>query len=226
MGACSRCVHFRKVRPASQLLTGAIGPTTAAEIASALAKIVDDEQKVRDGEVDVKSKEGALDRDLWAVRPTMSEYCGVKEVDEIYFICEVKNRGHQCRDFVDAKEQPPVHRACAECAQRVQGGGAQRDEAVVRQYAQMVSAAVAVQASPQIAQGLIKGHRDGAAARKALEVSGAYAAKGRVMTRPEYLDHCARLSIEDEFVICALQNPHHTCAEWKPVQPGSQTTRR
>lgn len=218
MGVCSRCVYFRRVKPASQLLSGAIGPTAAAEITNALAKIVDDEQKVREGEIDVKSKDGARDRDRWAARPMMSEYCGLQESDDRFFICEVRNRGQQCGDFVDVKEHPPTRRACADCSHRMPGVGARRDEAAVRQFTQLVSAAIAVQASPQIAQGLIKGQRDSTVARKALEVSGAYASKGRMISRPEYLDHCGAMSTDEEFVICALHNVHHTCPEWQPAR--------
>jgi hypothetical protein len=198
----------------SQLLGAAIGSTVGAEVTSALAKITDDEQKVRDGEIDWKSKEGVVDRDLWGARPMMSEYCGLRETEDVYVICEIKNRGQQCGDF---EPGTPERYACTTCGHRVHAPGAARDGATEQRFARMANAAVAVQASTQIAHGLLQSHRAGIAARKALEIGGAYAARGRVITAPEYLDHCSRLSQEGEFVICALQNPHHTCAFWTPA---------
>jgi hypothetical protein len=55
-GPCAKCVHFRRTRLASQLLAAAFQTNTdGAEIASALAKIVDDEHKLREAEAETTS---------------------------------------------------------------------------------------------------------------------------------------------------------------------------
>lgn len=212
MGACTHCAHFRRARPASQLLSAAIGDaTTGAELASAVSKIVEDEQKVRDAESDVKSKEGSADRQLWPMRPTMSDYCGVDEAKEIYRIAEVKNRGLACGDFREGK---PERHACADCSHRIAATGKAKDFALESTHTRLIASAVAVQASPQVPQAMLQAQRAGAVARKALELSSAYAAKGHLLTKPAYLDYCGHFSSEDEFVVCVLQNPHNTCAAW------------
>jgi len=200
------------VRPASQLLSAAFGDSThGAELSSAVSKIVEDEQKVRDAESDLKSKEGAADRQLWPMRPAMSDYCGVDEATEVYWIAEVKNRGLACSQF---KEGKPERRACADCAHRVAATGQAHDLALEATHARLMTAAVAVQASPQVPQAMLQAQRAGAVARKALELSSAYASKGRLLSKPFYFDYCAHFSSEDEFVVCALQNAHNTCAAW------------
>jgi hypothetical protein len=69
---------------------------------------------------------------------------------------------------------------------------------------------------------MLQSQRAGVEARKALEVSGAYAAKGRVLTKPDYLDCCAAFATPDEFVVCALQNPHNTCGAWAADAEGEK----
>jgi hypothetical protein len=212
MGPCTKCVHYRRVKPASQLLSTAIGVVAGgAEVAGALAKIVDDEQKVREAETDVKAKEGVADRQVWAARPAMSDYCGLKEADDIFLICEVKNRGMECKDFHAGQ---PERRACSNCKHHVGADGTTSDQAMERIYTQMVVTAAATQSSPQVAQGMLQSYRGGSASRKALEVAGAYAAKGWVLAKPQYLDYCRHFSTDDTYVLCVLQNPHSTCPEW------------
>jgi hypothetical protein len=212
MGPCTKCVHYRRVKPASQLLSTAIGLVVGgAEVASALAKLVDDEQKVRDAEIDVKAKEGLADRQVWAARPAMSDYCGLKEADETFLICEVKNRGMECKDFQAGQ---PERRACSSCRHHVATDGTTTDQGMERIYTQMAITATAVQSSAQVAQGMLQSYRGGSAGRKALEVAGAYAAKGWMLAKPQYLDYCRHFSTDDTYVICVLQNPHHTCPAW------------
>jgi hypothetical protein len=223
MGSCTECVHFRRVQPASQLLAAAIGLTTGgSEVANAIAKIVDDEQKLREADADIKSKEGSADRMYWPAQPVMSEYCGLQEQKQIFFICEVKNRELQCKDF-----QPGRHErhACADCAHRVPAEGNTQDQRMEQSYTQMITRAVVAQASPQGPQGLLQSYRGGVSARKALEVAGAYAAKGRMLSKPEYLDYCARFSEQDEYVVCTLQNRHNTCWAWEAKQPAREPAR-
>jgi hypothetical protein len=215
MGPCSQCVHFRHARPASQLLSAVISlKAGGAEVTNAVAKIVDDENKVREAEVDTKAKESDAERVVWPMRPLMSDYCGKRESEEIFQIHEIKNRGLGCLEFEGGK---PERRACSDCAHRVAAAGPGEDANAEQLYGNMIVSAIGAQASPQTAQGLLQSHRGGVTARKALEIAGAYAAKGLVLTKPVYLDHCASLSTPDEFVICALANSHSTCAAHEPA---------
>jgi hypothetical protein len=179
-----------------------------------LAKITDDEQKVRDAEADLKAKEGTADRQVWPGRPVMSEYCGLREADEAYLICEVKNRGLGCKDFRAGSLE---RRACNNCQYRVAADGSKVDQTMEQTYTQMIVAATATHSSPQVAQGMLQSYRGGSAARKALEIAGAYVAKGSMLGKPQYLDCCAHFSTSDTYVICALQNAHNTCPSWKNV---------
>ncbi|HVR25553.1 MAG TPA: hypothetical protein VMU26_19825 [Candidatus Polarisedimenticolia bacterium] len=220
MGSCTECVHFRRVQPASQLMAAAIGLTAGgSEVANAIAKIVDDEQKLREADADIKSKEGSADRMYWPAKPVMSEYCGLQEQKDIFFICEVKNRELLCKDF---QQGQPERHACAECAHRVPAEGNTQDQRMEQSYTQMITRAVVAQASPQGPQGLLQSYRGGVSARKALEVAGAYAAKGRVLSKPEYLDYCTKFSEKDDYVVCSLQNRHNICWAWEAKEPAGE----
>src|SRR5712692_7392553 len=113
-GSCSQCKHFRRVRPISQILANAIG-TSEGAVANALAKIVDDEQKLRDSEAEYKRTKASTEHMSWATRPVMSAFCGQREDEELYLIAEVKNAGLKCEDFRPGRPQP---RACTDCVYR------------------------------------------------------------------------------------------------------------
>jgi hypothetical protein len=221
-GACAKCVHFRRGRPPSQLLKLAMRADTAAsEVAGALTKITDDEQKLRDTEADWKSKEGSADRDLWGARPLMSDYCGVDEADEVYWIAEVKNRGLACPAFDAGRPDP---RPCSTCVHRVPAEGRETDHRMESIYASTLAGAMIAKAPTQGAEGLLQSYRSGEASRKALELSQAYSAKGRLLTKPEYLDHCAAHSTDGEYAVCALLNTHNTCPTWAPSTPQGEAS--
>jgi hypothetical protein len=218
-GPCTKCVFFRRTRLASQILAAGFQTTTdGAEIASAIGKIVEDEQRLREAEAEAKGKADSENRDLWLARPMTSDFCGLEEANEIYRIREVKNRGGvSCDKFDDEK---PKRHACEDCAHRVPAEGRQRDYEMELTYTRLLTNAVAARASTGSAEGMLQAYRAGETSRKALEISAVYTSKGRPMAKPEYLDHCAALSSEDEYVVCALQNPHHTCSSWKPTNGG------
>ena len=213
-GACSTCMHYRRTRLASQLLAALFDANTeGAEIAQALAKSSEDEHKLREAEAETKGREGHAGRDLWAARPATSDFCGFEEQAAIYRIAEVKNRGLDCPDY--AAGTPDRH-ACADCAHRVPAEGRTEDARMEAVYSRLIAQSVAAGASTQSSQGLLQSYRAGETSKKALEIAAAYETKGRLIAKPEYLDHCGKFSNPDEFVICVLQNPHHTCREWTP----------
>lgn len=219
MGVCRDCIYFRRLRPASQLLAAATEDAVADEVANALTKVVEDEQKQRDAEAQVKSTASA-ERPYWQGRPVMSDYCGLRDSESVYLIAEIKNADGSCADMRPGK--PPRH-SCQDCVHRVPARGWGRDRRLEDEYSRLTSEAASMQASTQTPESLLQGTREASAARKAFEVTGAYAAKGMLATRPAYLDYCAKRSIEDEFAICVLQNPHRTCRDWEPVDGATQS---
>ena len=212
MGVCVQCRYFRRVKPPSQLLAALFATTAHADISQALNKIVEDESKQRDEESQYKRSQAAAGKSAWAYRPVMSDYCALHEAKGEYHILEVLNAGLQCKDFVAGK---PDRRACAECAHRKPAEGAAKDRTAEDLYGRMVVQATSAKASTSQPEALLKAHREGTSARKAFELASIYSAKGVLASPPSYADSCTLLSGPDEFVICALQNPHHTCDQWQ-----------
>jgi hypothetical protein len=212
-------MFFRHVRPASQLLAAATDDAVADEVANALTKVVEDEQKQRDSEAQAKSSAANAGRPFWYGRPVMSDYCGLRESEGVYLIAEIKNADGECDDMKPGR--PPRH-ACDGCVHRVGAPGWKRDRRLEDEYSRLTSEAAAAQASTQTPESLLQSTREASAARKAFEVAGAYSAKGMLATRPAYLDYCNKRSTEDEFAICVLQNPHRACPDWESVDDAPQ----
>ncbi len=211
MGICAQCKHFRRVKPPSQLLA-AVYSINHAEVSQALNKIVEDENKQRDEENQYKRAQAKAGTGLWTYRPVMADFCGLNEQSGEYYIAEIRNAGLKCKEFSAEK---PVRHACQACAHRVPARGSGEDQKGEELYAKMMVQAIAAKSSTGQSEALLKGYREGAAARKAFELNGIYSAKGVVPTRPAYADHCGALTTPDEFVVCVLQNPHHTCGHWQ-----------
>ena len=218
MGVCRDCIYFRRLRPASQLLAAATRDAVADEVANALTKVVEDEQKQRDAEAQVKSTASA-ERPYWQGRPVMSDYCGLRDSESVYLIAEIKNADGSCADMRPGEPAPALLSGLRSPGPSAGG----RDRRLEDEYSRLTSEAASMQASTQTPESLLQGTREASAARKAFEVTGAYAAKGMLATRPAYLDYCAKRSIEDEFAICVLQNPHRTCRDWEPVDGATQS---
>lgn len=210
MGVCGQCIHFRRVRPASQILAAAISTTDAA-ISNALLKIQEDEGQQKGFEAQLKNKQALADRQAWGHQPVMSDYCGLRESEGVFLIAEVKNRDGSCPDFA---AEPRPSRSCATCAHRAVAGGFRADEGLDAAYARMATDSIAVGASASTPEDLLSKHREGAASRRAFELSGAYAAKGSLAAEPRYLDWCRARSASGAHVVCVLANPYDTCAYW------------
>ncbi|KAA0231945.1 hypothetical protein EDS67_00690 [candidate division KSB1 bacterium] len=217
MGICQQCIHFRRIKPASQLFVQVIGTTDAA-ISTALNKIGEDESQQKGSEAQVKTKRENANDEAWGFRPVMSEFCGLREKEEIYLICGVKNFGGRCTDF---KAGSPPTNSCKTCVHRITPQGVARDQKMEEAYGSMARQSSATGSSTSTSDNLLNKHREGVASRKAFEISGAYNAKGRLLTRPNYLDYCGKLSADEEYVICLMHNPHHSCSAWEPTSASS-----
>jgi len=214
MGVCAKCHYFRQVRPTSQLLAKTLGTSDGA-VATALAKIGQDEEKVQDAEAQYKRAEASTGNMQWAYRPLMSRFCGLRENDAVYLIAEVKNAGSRCAEF-EFKSAAPERRGCSDCAHRIVPSGPSRDFDREATYTRMAMGSVTLEkGSSAIPDALLNKHRESVGSRKAFEVSAVYASQGRLATKPEYLHYCGLFSTEDTFVVCILQNPHHTCSSWQ-----------
>lgn len=211
MAVCEKCIFLRRVRPRSQLLA-AVVDTTDAAVASALGKIVEDEQKQRDAEAEFKRAQASTEQSMWPRQPVMSSYCAQQEGDGLYLIAEVKNLGGRCSDFVAGR---PERKACSDCQHRIPGAGLERDRQREDLITRLHLEATSAQASTSGPEGMLKARREGVPALKGFELSGAYAADGRLPAKPEYLDYCAALSNDDEYAVCAIVNPHNTCSAWE-----------
>jgi hypothetical protein len=220
-GPCNQCVHFRRVKPISQVFAGALD-TNDAPVSDALAKVVEDERKRREVEAQYKTVASSLDRDYWEGRPLMSDFCGLNEQEEQYFIAEIKNAGGRCGDFTPG-ERPK--RRCTECQHRVVPEGRAEDQLVEQAAADMANSNVALGLPTSLPDALLSTHREAVPARIAFEASGAYSANGRLAMTPKYLDSCGHYSTDGDHVICLIQNLHDTCPAWQPVgttQPATE----
>jgi hypothetical protein len=202
----------QRAQRASQLLA-AVVDTTEAAVSAALGKIVEDEQKQRDSEAEFKRARATTEQEAWPRQPVMSSYCGRREGEGVYLIAEIRNRGGHCGDYQEGR---PARKACLDCGNRVAAAGTARDGEREDLITQMHAEATSAQASTASPEGMLKAHREGVSARKAFELSGAYAADGRLAYRPEYLDYCRALSTDGEYAVCAIVNAHNSCTTWKP----------
>jgi hypothetical protein len=212
MGICQQCIHYRRVKPASQLLAQVVGTTDAA-ISNALLKIQEDENQQKGYEAQLKSKKETDNDVLWSFRPVMSDFCGLRETEGIYLIAEVENSGGRCTNFVPGRHEK---RGCSTCVHHIEPQGAATDQALEQTYGSMAVQSLFAGVSTSTPDNLLNKHREGIASRKAFEFAGAYAAKGVLATKPQYLDYCGKFSGDEEYVVCLLQNPHHTCGAWEP----------
>jgi hypothetical protein len=220
-GPCNQCVHFRRVKPISQVFAGALG-NNDAPVSDALAKIVEDERKRRETEAQYKTMASSLGRDYWEGRPLMSNFCGLKEQDETYFIAEIKNAGGGCGDFTPGER--PQHR-CVECRHRVVPQGRDEDQLVEQTATEMASSNIALGLPTSLPDAMLSNHREAVPARIAFEASGAYSANGHLAMTPRYLDSCGHFSADGDHVICLIQNLHDTCPAWQPAGTTPPATR-
>jgi hypothetical protein len=213
-GPCNQCVHFRRVKPISQVFAGALD-TNDAPVSDALAKIVEDERKRREAEAQYKTVASSLDRDYWEGRPLMSDFCGLKEQEGQYFIAEIKNAGGRCGDFTPGER--PKHR-CTDCLHRVVPEGRAEDQFMEQTATDIATGNIALGLPTSLPDALLSKHREAVPARIAFEASGAYSANGHLAMAPKYLDYCMQYSTDGDYAVCLLQNLYDTCPAWRPIE--------
>jgi hypothetical protein len=210
-GPCVKCHWYRPVRPMSQLLARAF-PTSARDVAEALGKVVEDEQKQRDAEAEYKRSQASAGKDTWAARPVLSDYCGLREAEDRFYIAEVKNAALQCDDFDDAIVPS---RACETCRHEVPPEGPASDERREQMYVRLAAQNISADVKQDTTETLLSSYRQGKAARQALEISGSYQAKGSLLSPPAYLGYCDHFSTPNSYVLCLFKNPYDACPAWQ-----------
>jgi hypothetical protein len=212
---CKDCAHFRRVRPMSQIFAAQLD-SNASPVSEALGKIVEDEQKRREMEAQDKTSAVRLTTQTWSGRPMMSDFCGLREAEETYVIAEIKNADMQCADFTPQK---PAPRKCRECRHRRPSGGKADDLLVEQTTSDVAVRDVSVGLSTSVSDSLLSTHREGVASRIAFELTGVYNSAGHLAMEPRYFDTCGLYSTPDDYVVCLMHNPHHTCVGWEPSMP-------
>ena len=103
--APSTGLRVRFQHQVSTQLLGAAVPGSDADVAQALVKITEDEQKQRLAEAEFKRHQASTNNEHWPVR-SVSAYGGTHEGEDVYLIAEVKSAAHDCHDFRAATRRP------------------------------------------------------------------------------------------------------------------------
>jgi hypothetical protein len=207
--SCRTCLWFRPFRPLSQLLIRELGAGDP-QVTGELLKVMQDERARQDAEAQQKVELHRLEAAEWPIRPTMSDYCGFQEQEDVYLIHEVKNPDGKCGHY---EEDDQVQRTCGTCRHREDGGGPARDEAQLALREQLAANSAALGQGGGLSQ--LEEYKGMVSSIKALEAAQAYYAGRLVHKRPDYLPTCALKNTKTEFVPCCVQNPHETCRDWQ-----------
>ena len=93
------------------------------DLKSELTRMAAEEQQIADAEA---SRYRLLLRESeveWHVKPEMSNYCGLDEARNVYYVATLRNRRGECADHTPAA----APRTCATCRHRVAGDGPAQD---------------------------------------------------------------------------------------------------
>jgi hypothetical protein len=192
----------------SQVFAQIIG-TNDASVSNVLLKIQEDELKQENYEKNTIVNREQIKEALWDRKPIVTEFCGISEAEDMFFICGIKNYGSKCSDFVEGK---PVRNKCTDCTHRVAAEGRKNDKLIEKTFSDMSFESTAVGLKTSTPENLLNKHLEGVASRKALEINAIYISNGILSTVPNYFDYCRKFSDEYEYVICAVKNLHNTCS--------------
>jgi hypothetical protein len=215
MNRCEACVHFRAVRRQSEALARDANATEKSAL-DALAKIREEEARIADQELKVKMEHMLRLQEAWPgpERPRMTDYCGLREREQVYLIRDLKNAGGRCRDF--AAGQPPT-RSCHTCVHRSEPFGQERDLRLTIGYMAVAGAANRNRILEKSSQDRVTNHLNACAQAVANQLTLAFGSDGHLPSRPEYLSVCKSRSTHGQtYAVCAILNPHGACDLWQP----------
>ena len=93
------------------------------DLKSELTKMAAEEQQMADAEASLFRLLLREEDVEWRIKPEMSNYCGVKEASDVYFVATLRNRRGDCTDH----KPPEAPRTCATCRHRIAGDGPAQD---------------------------------------------------------------------------------------------------
>jgi hypothetical protein len=203
-----------------------------AQVVGEILKMMPDERSKQDAEMKQKvelmrlAQSQQVNQDLeklplealrWLSRPTMTDYCGLKEQQEVALIHELKNINGRCGHDGSYAPHDKKQRSCATCRHCRMGGGKARDAAHFERLKQLTLNATAMDQGSAMHQW--DEFRQFVASAKSLEAAAAYYSARIVNQAPEYLPYCSLNPSDAEFIPCAVRNPHDECSDWAPKEP-------
>jgi hypothetical protein len=216
--ACTDCINFAVFRPPTQALAAELGASDEA-VVSELSRVMQEERERQDVEAMLRLELLRTELDRWPLRPVMSDYCALREEEQIWLVHEIKNAAADCGDH---KPGLTPKKTCSSCHWRREGGGPAKDEPMMLRYRKLMEDAAATGRS---GNGGFEQFISTIGAIKRFEIAQALDV-GHIAPRPPlYLAICANFSSEQHFVPCAVQNPLDRCSAWvsadkPPLVPG------
>ncbi|MDX8355237.1 hypothetical protein [Cognatiyoonia sp. IB215182] len=207
---CETCLYYRAARN----LSDAVDMPYSRELAREIERSYDNQaqREVRDARD--RNRQMQAGKQTWSRRPLASEYCGLREAQDIYYMCDAKNAGNRCNDHQEAG-----HGArggpCQTCAHNVPPTGQDYDNQALldaidpsqnmynrvwdngAQPSQVTSNMDAIVSSNQ--------------QRRGLEMSLANRTGGILPDTPRYYAYCRHYSRPGAFVLGEMRNPDGNC---------------
>jgi hypothetical protein len=210
MKTCKTCEFFRSFRSLSQLLAHDLGIGDQA-VVQQLTQIMRDEHERQDAEAKERLELKKADQMEYNFKPRMSDYCGLRESEDIFLVYELKNAGGECDDHKLLAEDEKLQ-TCSTCRHRADGEGSLKDQKMIARFGELARGAAA------LGQGSgdhgLRDYIQKIGTVKAFEAAQASYSGRLSCNKPEYLPVCTRFSTKRSFVPCAVQNPHDHCKEW------------
>ena len=216
-------------------------------VSRALNELVSQEEKGKGEEARRLADIYKQGKDRWGNRPpSFFSYCAAHERDQrepTVFIAQIRNPDQTCRPVKRADGQrwndaptdftpnAPVAHSCGTCAHRIRAAGPGEDAREIRDIvsravsASNLSAAVGNKGTDfggSLLSSYPETKRKNAATARAREIAEVFARRGsesHASIEPRYLDRCGLKSDPraHRYRVCAVENPHGRCPEWKSV---------
>ncbi|MGP0593948.1 hypothetical protein ACTRXD_15600 [Nitrospira sp. T9] len=167
-----------------------------------LLKIKEDETKQRISETKQKVELIKISRREWGFRPLLSDYCAAQSSQDIYEICELKNRAKDCSDFQATSR---TYMYCSSCVHRMPHG----DPYLVLYGVNNTE--------------IHSKMKEGIDAQGAIEMATLYHSKGECHSMPRFHDWCRYFTSGKRYVCLPYPNVHHDCPyhEWPEGESAS-----
>jgi hypothetical protein len=208
---CRECRHFRTYKPLSEMLLRELRAEQSTTILSELNRFSAAESERRDAETQARIEVVDQGRMEWPLRPSMSDYCGEREDEAVYYLHEVRNVEYNCKGF-QRRDRFLVR--CSECVSFCVGAGWADDQQTREELNQAVSRGRDEQSIEQAAQ-LVQRHQELIDQMKLREANRCLYGLRFADEPPRYLPHCAAYSRENDYVPCLLRNAHNRCPRFE-----------